>query len=164
MKHLAAALSFVIASAASPMAWAHGTESHEARGPNLDPVTTPFGQTGDPKRVSRTIQVDMADTMRFVPDALTVRQGETVRFVVRNAGKVLHEMVIGSEADLKAHAEMMRKHPTMEHDAPYMAHVAAGKRGEMVWQFTQVGEFKFACLIPGHFEAGMVGTIQVVAR
>jgi uncharacterized cupredoxin-like copper-binding protein len=157
------ALSLILSVAAASVG-AHGTEAHESRGPNLDPVTTPFGKTGDPKRVTRTMQVDMADTMRFSPSTLTVRQGDTIRFVVRNQGKVLHEMVIGTDEDLKSHADMMRKHPTMEHDAPYMAHVAAGKRGEMVWQFTEIGEFKFACLIPGHFEAGMVGTIKVVAR
>jgi uncharacterized cupredoxin-like copper-binding protein len=157
------ALSLILSVAAASVG-AHGTEAHESRGPNLDPVTTPFGKTGDPKKVTRTLQVDMADSMRFTPAALTVRQGDTIRFVVRNQGKVLHEMVIGTDEDLRSHAEMMRKHPTMEHDAPYMAHVAAGKRGEMVWQFTEVGEFKFACLIPGHFEAGMVGTIKVVAR
>lgn len=157
------ALSLILSVAAASVG-AHGTEAHEGRGPNLDRVTTPFGKTGDPKRVTRTMQVDMADTMRFSPSTLTVRQGDTIRFVVRNQGKVLHEMVIGTDEDLRSHAEMMRKHPTMEHDAPYMAHVAAGKRGEMVWQFTEVGEFKFACLIPGHFEAGMVGTIKVVAR
>lgn len=157
------ALSLILSVAAASVG-AHGTEAHESRGPNLDPVATPFGKTGDPKKVTRTLQVDMADSMRFTPAALTVRQGDTIRFVVRNQGKVLHEMVIGTDEDLRSHAEMMRKHPTMEHDAPYMAHVAAGKRGEMVWQFTEVGEFKFACLIPGHFEAGMVGTIKVVAR
>ncbi len=163
MKIATAIVSLTLVLAASS-AGAHGTDSHESRSPNLDPVTTPFGKTGDPKKVTRTVQVDMADTMRFSPAALTVRQGDTIRFVVRNQGKVLHEMVIGTDEELKSHADMMRKHPTMEHDAPYMAHVATGKRGEMVWQFTEVGEFKFACLIPGHFEAGMVGTIKVLPR
>jgi uncharacterized cupredoxin-like copper-binding protein len=164
MKLAAAALSIALTLAATPEVWAHGTESHEARGPNLDPATTPFGKTGDPKKVTRVVRIDMADSMRFSPAALTVHQGDIIRFVVRNQGTVLHEMVIGTDEELKAHAEMMRKHPGMEHDAPYMAHVPAGKRGGMVWQFTEVGEFKFACLIPGHFEAGMVGTIKVVPR
>ncbi len=127
-------------------------------------VTTEFGQTGDPKQAARTMQIDMADTMRFSPAVITVKQGETVRFVVRNRGQVMHEMVLGTDEALRGHAEMMRKHPGMEHDEPYMTHVAPGKRGEILWQFTQPGEFKFGCLIPGHFEAGMVGTIKVVAR
>ena len=58
----------------------------------------------------------------------------------------------------------MRKFPEMEHDEPYMAHVAAGKRGQIVWQFNRAGDFEFACLIPGHFEAGMRGTIKVAAK
>jgi uncharacterized cupredoxin-like copper-binding protein len=143
---------------------AHGPNAHGDGQPNLTMAKTPFGQTGDPKKVSRTVQVDMADTMRFNPASLTIKQGETVRFVIRNSGKVMHEMVIGTDKELKEHAELMKKHPGMEHEEPYMAHVAPGKRGEIVWQFTEVGEFKYGCLIPGHFEAGMVGAIKVVAR
>ena len=87
--------------------------------------------------------------------------GDTVRFVVHNDGKVMHEMVIGTMAELKEHAELMRKFPNMEHDEPYMAHVAPAKQGEIVWQFTQAGEFHYACLIPGHMEAGMIAKITV---
>lgn len=120
----------------------------------------PWGIAGDAKG-ARVIEVRMTDNMRFSPDRIEVREGETVRFVVRNNGKVLHEMVIGTREELDAHAALMKKHPGMEHDEPYMSHVAAGKRGELVWNFNRPGTFQFACLIPGHFEAGMVGTIVV---
>ena len=80
---------------------------------------------------------------------------------MHNDGKVMHEMVIGRMKELKEHAELMRKFPNMEHDEPYMAHVAPGKLGEIVWQFTQPGEFHYACLIPGHMEAGMIAKITV---
>jgi uncharacterized cupredoxin-like copper-binding protein len=122
---------------------------------------TPFGQEGDPKKVTRTIRVSMNDKMRFEPGNLTVLKGETIRFVVANKGAVLHEMVLGTAQALKEHAELMKKHPGMEHDEPSMAHVKPGAAGEIVWQFTQTGEFQFACLIPGHFEAGMVGRVVV---
>ncbi len=121
-----------------------------------------FGKQGDPKKATRTINVEMRDTMRFIPGEVTVKQGETIRFVVRNKGKVLHEMVIGTMDELKKHAELMKKHPGMEHDEPYMAHVSAGKQQGMVWQFTQAGEFYYGCLLPGHFEAGMIGKIKVI--
>jgi len=85
-----------------------------------------------------------------------------VRFVVANKGKLMHEMVIGTMDELKKHGELMKKHPTMEHDEPYMSHVAPGKKEDLVWQFTKAGEFYYACLIPGHFEAGMIGKIKVV--
>ena len=143
--------------------FAHGP-THGSSDPNLTMTTTAFGQTGDPANVSKTVQIGMADTMRFTPAELTVRQGDTVRFVIRNAGKVMHEMVIGTADDLREHAELMKKHPGMEHAEPFMAHVAPGKRGEIVWQFTQAGEFMFGCLAPGHFEAGMVGVIKVIAQ
>ena len=123
-----------------------------------------FGKAGDPKKTVRTINVDMSDKMRFTPAALTVKQGETVKFVVKNSGKTLHEFVLGTMAELKTHAELMKKHPGMEHDEPYMAHVAPGKTATIAWQFTKSGEFHFGCLLPGHFEAGMVGNINVTAR
>ena len=103
----------------------------------------------------------MADTMRFSPADISIKRGETVRFVATNKGQVLHEMVLGTPEELKKHAEMMRKFPNMEHDAPHMAHVKPGNSGEIVWQFTNAGEFQFACLLPGHFESGMVGKLVV---
>lgn len=122
-----------------------------------------FGRQGDPKKVTRTIVIDMYDTMRFSPREIVVKQNETVRFVVRNQGKMMHEMVIGTLEELKKHGELMKKHPGMEHDEPWMAHVKPRARHNLIWQFTRAGDFHFACLIAGHFEAGMVGTIRVTA-
>jgi uncharacterized cupredoxin-like copper-binding protein len=146
-------------------ACAHGDGKHEGR--EVRPVSAEehaFGREGDAKKVARTVKVEMSDRMRFTPASLTVKQGQTVRFVVKNNGKVMHEMVIGSIKELKEHAEMMKQHPSMEHDEPFMAHVAPGKTETMVWQFTKAGEFHFGCLVPGHFEAGMVGQIRVLAK
>jgi uncharacterized cupredoxin-like copper-binding protein len=120
----------------------------------------PFGREGDPKKVSRTINVEMSE-MRFTPDTLAVKQGETIRFRVKNSGQAMHEMVLGTMEDLKEHAALMRQHPGMEHDEPFMAHVAPGKTQTMVWQFTKPGEFRYGCLVPGHFEAGMIGRVRV---
>jgi uncharacterized cupredoxin-like copper-binding protein len=163
-----AAIRRLIASAlvvAPFLAHAHGETSHRARATQAQSVVeTPFGKTGDTARVSRTIDVDMTDAMRFNPASITVRQGDTVRFRVKNSGKVMHEMVLGRDEDLKAHAEMMRKHPGMEHEEPYMAHVAPGKREDIIWQFTEPGEFAYGCLVPGHFEAGMRGRIRVSVK
>ncbi|MCU0764635.1 MAG: cupredoxin family protein, partial [Burkholderiaceae bacterium] len=103
------------------------------------------------------------DTMRFAPADLTVRQGETIRFIVRNDGKVMHELVLGTLQELQQHAEWMRRFPNMEHEEPYMVHLAPGQSGEVIWQFTEPGEFHFGCLVPGHFEAGMKGRVRVVA-
>jgi uncharacterized cupredoxin-like copper-binding protein len=120
-----------------------------------------FGREGDPGKVSRTVKVDMADTMRYSPAEITVKRGETIRFEAKNSGKVMHEIVFGTMKELKEHAELMKKHPGMEHDEPYMAHVAPGKTERVVWQFTEPGEFYYGCLIPGHFEAGMIGKVIV---
>ena len=121
----------------------------------------PFGRAADPKKAKRTVRVEMTDQMKFTPGELTVKRGEIVRFVPVNKGQVMHEMVLGTMDDLKKHAELMKKHPGMEHDEPHMAHVSPGKSGEIGWQFTQEGEFYYGCLVAGHFEAGMIGKVKV---
>lgn len=120
-----------------------------------------WGIGGEAGQVARTVTLTMTDTMRFTPDRIEVRQGETLRLRVRNAGKLQHELVIGTREELAAHAAAMVKHPGMEHAEPYMAHVAPGKMGDLIWTFNRAGEFEFACLIAGHFQAGMKGTILV---
>lgn len=167
-------------------AWSHG-DSHSgkpmARSGSVSSEEHAFGRAGDPRKVTRTFHVGMDDAMHFrataalrqdaksdarsgeahqmKPGDMVIKRGETVRFVVRNHGKAMHEMVIGTMKELKEHAELMRRFPGMEHDEPYMAHVAPGKHGEIVWQFTRPGEFYYACLVPGHMEAGMVAKITV---
>jgi uncharacterized cupredoxin-like copper-binding protein len=116
---------------------------------------------GSTQEARRTIVITMSDSMRFAPDRIEVKQGETVKLVVRNAGKVLHELVLGTRKELEEHAALMLKFPNMEHDEPYMAHVPAGKTREVVWKFNRAGEFDFGCLVPGHYGAGMVGKVIV---
>jgi uncharacterized cupredoxin-like copper-binding protein len=130
---------------------------HSADGGHAQGVGVP----GDPNKVSRTIQVLMSDDMKFTPATVSVKRGETIRFMVRNAGQIKHEMVIGSMAELKQHAELMRKMPGMEHADENQVTLAPGKSGELVWQFTKAGTVDFACLEPGHFEAGMMGKVSV---
>lgn len=124
-----------------------------------------FGRPADPAKAKRTVRVEMTDGMRFIPPEISVKRGEILRFVPVNKGKVMHEMVLGTMDDLKQHAEMMKQHPHMgehdEHHDPRAAHVAPGKSGRIGWQFTKAGEFYYGCLIPGHFEAGMVGKVIV---
>lgn len=122
---------------------------------------TPYGRPGDAAKAQRTVRIVMSDTMRFDPATITVRRGETLRFVAANGGRLEHEFVLGTTASLKAHAEEMRAMPDMQHADPGAVRVAAGASGEIVWQFTEAGSFKFGCLIPGHFEAGMVGKVVV---
>ncbi len=123
-----------------------------------------IGKPGAASKVTRTVTVDMTDNMRFTPASIQVKQGETVRFVVRNKGKVKHEMSLGTEKELLEHLEVMKKFPDMEHDEPGKVTLAPGKQGEILWQFTKAGTVNFACLMPGHYEAGMVGKVGVTAR
>jgi uncharacterized cupredoxin-like copper-binding protein len=145
-----------------PTAWAHG-EAHgtvKAAAP-ISAEQHPWGRQGDPNKSTRTVRVTMSDAMRFDPSQLTIKRGETVTFVVHNAGKLMHEFVIGTPAALDAHAQMMKKHPGMEHDEPYLAHVAPGRTQHISWTFNQAGEFLAGCLVAGHWDAGMKATLQV---
>ncbi|HEX5683156.1 MAG TPA: cupredoxin family protein [Ideonella sp.] len=155
---------FALAALVGSGAFAHGDAGHPQQKPGYDAAKVEqraFGREGDPKQVSRTIKVDMNDAFRFTPSDVVIRRGETVKFVVSNSGRQLHEMVLGTPQELKEHADLMKKFPDMEHADANMAHVKPGAKGEIVWQFTQAGEYQFACLIPGHFEAGMVGKLVV---
>lgn len=150
--------------AASLIAAASGASAHEAQAHQAGPAVKeqkPWGIAGDGRRARRTIHVVMTDNMRFDPDRIDVKQGETVKIVIRNGGAMLHEFVLGNRRELDEHAALMVKFPNMEHGEPYMAHVMPGETGEIVWQFNRPGDFDFACLIPGHYQAGMIGKIKV---
>ncbi len=125
---------------------------------------TAIGKAGVATKTTRTVTVEMADNMRYTPSEIQVKKGETVRFVVKNVGKVRHELSLGTEKELLEHLEQMKKNPGMEHDEPSKITLDAGKQGEIVWQFTKSGTVNFACLMPGHFEAGMKGQVKVGAK
>jgi uncharacterized cupredoxin-like copper-binding protein len=120
-----------------------------------------IGKPGKPENVSRTVAIIMDDSFRFSPEKISVNAGETIRFFLTNNGKIQHEMVLGSAEAIMKHAEMMRSMPGMEHEEPNMARLNPGQRGGIIWQFDGAGTVDFACLIPGHMEAGMVGQINV---
>ncbi len=122
------------------------------------------GEPGNPKKPSREIVVTMHEgdgNMRFSHNDIKVRRGEQIKFVLKNAGELDHEFVLATIKDNDKHAKLMIKYPDMEHADPNAKRVATKKSDEMLWRFTKAGEFEFACLIPGHREAGMRGKIVV---
>ncbi|MBA2658968.1 MAG: cupredoxin domain-containing protein [Nitrosospira sp.] len=122
-----------------------------------------LGSPGDPTKISRTIEITMIDN-RFKPSEVNVKQGETVKFMLKNTGEKKHEMMIASPEELDKHAKMMKKFPDMEHhNEPNMITVNSGKTGELVWHFTEAGTVNFSCPMPGHSK-GMHGTIEVQAK
>jgi uncharacterized cupredoxin-like copper-binding protein len=158
MKNMHRKLIALLALALSGAAFATG---NHAGGHGHGDEETAIGKPGVVSKVSRTITVDMNDTMRYTPADVSVKQGETIRFIVKNSGQVKHEMSLGTEKELLEHLEVMRKFPDMEHDEPGKVSLAPGKQGEIVWQFTKAGTVNFACLMPGHYEGGMKGAIKV---
>jgi uncharacterized cupredoxin-like copper-binding protein len=125
---------------------------------------TPYGMPGDPKKPARIVQVTMREDdgkMLFVPDRIEIRRGEQIRFLLRNTGEIDHEFVVATLEENLKHMEAMKKNPDMEHDDPNARRLKPRATGEIVWRFTEAGTFDFSCLIPGHREAGMTGTIIV---
>jgi uncharacterized cupredoxin-like copper-binding protein len=119
------------------------------------------GKPGLISEVDRAVNIEMNDEMRFIPDKLTVKQGETIKIVVKNVGELDHEFVLGTEKELLEHYEQMKQHPEMVHEDPNMIRVAPGQVGEVVWNFTESGKVDFGCLISGHYEAGMKGAVSI---
>ena len=154
------ALSLIAAAGAT---FAHGDDKHGKKGAASAEQghASALGKPGDPTKVSRTVEITMSDAMRFTPASVAAKRNETIRFVLKNEGKLKHEMVLGTIKELKEHAALMLKFPEMEHADPNQASVEPGKTGELVWHFTKAGTFDFACLQAGHYEAGMKGQVMV---
>ncbi len=159
-----AAVAAVALSITSLSSFAHDGQHKKMKDAPVKMEQKEWGIAGDPKQVKRTITLTMSDAMRFTPNQINVKEGETVRIALKNNGKVLHEMVIGTKKELEEHAALMLKFPNMEHAEPYMAHIAPGKTGEIIWNFNKGGEFDFACLVAGHYQAGMTGKITVAGK
>jgi uncharacterized cupredoxin-like copper-binding protein len=122
------------------------------------------GEPGDPKKPARIIQITMNEgdgKMMYLPDRLEIKRGEQVKFVLRNNGALDHEFILASTEENLKHAEEMKKNPEMEHDDPNAKRLAPKKTNEILWKFTKAGQFEYGCLIPGHREAGMTGTVVV---
>lgn len=165
MKKTAIALGLTSAFALMTAAPAHA-DDHTASSPahtHSHDAGASIGVAGRADHVTRTVVVTLSDKMSFDPAALSVRQGETIRFELRNAGQLKHEFVLGTDAELAEHYELMKKFPEMEHADDNAVTLAPGGRGEVIWQFTRSGKVSFACLQPGHYDAGMKGAVTVIA-
>lgn len=146
--------------AATTLALAHGEHGHGSHGSHA----AAYGEPGDPAKPARDVVVVMKEAdgrMLFEPSVVNVKAGEQIRFKLRNEGVLDHEFLLGTSAEIEEHADLMKAMPEMAHDDPNAKRLGAKASGDLVWKFTQAGEFDFACLIPGHREAGMTGKIVV---
>lgn len=148
------ALGCVLALCASTSALAHG-DAHEPAPADV------YGVAGEAAKASRTIALKASDSMRFSKADIAVRKGETIRFLITNTGQLRHEFSLGTRQELQEHYAMMKKFPDMVHEEANKVTLEPGATGEVIWKFTKAGVVDFACLYPGHYEAGMKGYIQV---
>ncbi|MDI9330577.1 MAG: plastocyanin/azurin family copper-binding protein [Alphaproteobacteria bacterium] len=133
---------------------AHAPAGHDASEPDITAL-----------KVDRTVQIRMNDEMRFVPDVIQVRAGETLRLQVFNDGKVPHELVLGSDSDIAQHALDMQKgggHDAHAHGPGAAIELEPGAQGDLVVRFNRTTTLQMACLIPGHYQAGMKGRVQFI--
>jgi uncharacterized cupredoxin-like copper-binding protein len=152
MKNVTAVIVAVFAlSAISAPASGHGKKKHESYS---------AGEPGNPKKPSRTIEVEMSE-MTYEPSRIEVKRGEQIRFVIRNVGKEDHEFLLATTEENLKHGEEMKKHPHMEHDDPNAVRLAPKKSAEIIWKFTRKGTFEYSCLIPDHRDYGMIGRVTV---
>lgn len=152
-----------VAVLSTSVAYGHGKKEHADETVEYDETTKAFGEYMPGMEPTHTIEVSMKDTMRFSPESIKVNQGDVIQFVLKNEGQLKHEFVLGTNESLKEHAAMMMKFPGMEHEEAYMAHVNPGEEMEILWKFSKSGDYEFGCLLPGHFDAGMRGTIRVAS-
>ena len=152
-RHWVFATLIVVTAGISTGAFAHGDEKHFAA-----------GAPGNPKQKSRTVEIVMREgngTMSYSHDTIAVKRGEQIRFIIKNEGALTHEFMLASVKENEAHGKLMEKYPEMEHDDPNGKTLEPGKTAEILWKFTKSGTFEFACLIPGHHQAGMHGLVTV---
>jgi len=152
MRNLATIGMAVIAMIASQSARSHDHGHHHE--------SYSAGEPGDPNKPARTIEVAMREMM-YEPGKIEVKRGEQIRFVLRNVGSEDHEFLLATAKENLKHAEVMKKHPHMEHDEPNGVRVAPKKMAEILWKFTKAGTFEYSCLIPDHREYGMTGQVTV---
>lgn len=125
------------------------------------------GDPGDPTKPSRVVEIKMTEgngTMAYAPAKVEVRLGEQIKFVLINTGELDHEFMLDSTEHNAKHKAAMEKNPEMEHDDPNGKRLPPKTSAEIVWRFTKPGTFEYACLIPGHYEAGMLGTVVVAGH
>lgn len=142
---------------------AHGTMHKDDHGHAQGGIAaSAVGAQGNPSQVTRIINVELLDSMRFAfSPKMQLKRGDVVRFVVRNTGAIRHEFSIGSAAEQEAHRAMMRKMPGMVHEDANSVTVEPGQTRELVWAFTGDNQVVFACNIPGHSEAGMTASVSL---
>ncbi len=174
LKTVAAGAAVIAATFAAGMAAAG--EGHTSNGE--------IGAEGDPASVSRTIEISLYDAY-YEPEELSIKEGQTVRFVITNKGEAVHEFNIGTAEMHIAHQpemEMMVDHGVLEvdrinwdaakamqasmghgmHEEPNSVLLEPGQTAELIWMFPEHAELEFACNVPGHYDAGMVGEIDLV--
>lgn len=129
------------------------------------PGHVPIGESDPGAQIDRTIEVTVTETdtgkMLFVPDAIHIKQGSTVRFVIKNDGALDHEFFLGAFDEIGEHQQWMREYPDMEHDEPNSVTIPNGTAATLNWKFSRMTNLEFVCLIPDHREAGMWGVIMV---
>ena len=110
----------------------------------------------------KEVRIEVDDTMRFSPATWEAKAGEPIRIILVNKGKADHELVIGNEKEIIAHAKEMANPSAIGHHHTNEISAKPGQQAQLLWTFKEPGQYVMACFEPGHYEAGMKGVINVV--
>ena len=141
-----------------------------------------IGEKGKISEVSRVIQINMYDNY-YEPDKIEVKKDETIKFVVKNLGELVHEfniatkmmhlehqpemmtlveneIILSDKIDKQKMIEMVKKNPSMSHTHSNSVLLSPGESDNLIWKFTNSVKLEAACNVPGHYEAGMIAEIN----
>ena len=151
--------SVVIASDSHSGSHSHAIEHDHGRG---EYVQSAVGMPTKPEQATKTVNVELLDTMRFkFSEEVKIKNSDVVKFVVTNTGRLPHEFSIGNQQEQDAHRQMMRNMPTMHHEDSNTVLLKPNETKEITWHFKGSEDVVFACNIPGHYEAGMHSTVKI---
>jgi uncharacterized cupredoxin-like copper-binding protein len=119
------------------------------------------GEPADASEADRQVTVVASDQLRFDPETIDVAPGQAITFTVRNEGQTDHEFVLGDSAYQEQHEQDMAEGGHHMDEVENAVSVGPGERAEITWRFDEEGEVLYGCHEPGHYEGGMVGSIEV---
>ena len=142
-----------------------------------------IGSKGDETDVTRVIKVVMYDNY-YEPSSFQIKEGETIKFEVENAGMLVHEFNIANKMmhmkhqpemikmaengillafsiDKEKMKKMAKMDKAMGHSHSNSVLLAPKEKGDLVWKFDNAMNIEIACNVPGHYEIGMIAKVQL---
>lgn len=156
---LVVTLSFLLAACGGGGHDSHSDPSGHAGGSQHEGEVP--GSPASASEADRRVEVVASDDLSFDPALIEVDPGDVVTFVVRNEGRTEHEFVLGDADYQTMHEEEMRGSDGHSEGTENAVTVAPGSTATLTWRFSETGDVLYGCHVAGHYDGGMVGTVEV---